>query len=72
MIDYEKPLPLTQIAIKLTRLNLLIVENVKNAMWRLNVDFSFSTQPNLKFLPSVDAEMSEEEDRFERFEKGGV
>ena len=37
-----------------------------------SVDFSFSTQPNLEFLLSVDAEMSVEEARIERFEKGGV
>ena len=37
-----------------------------------SVDFSFSTQSNLNFKPSVDAEMDVEEDGTERFEKGGV
>ena len=41
-------------------------------MWSSRVDLSLSTQPNLDFKPSVDAEMDVEEDGTKRFEKGGV
>ena len=37
-----------------------------------NLDFSFVSQPNLDFKPSVDVDMSVEEDGIERLEKGGV
>ena len=62
----------SQIAIKLTRLNLLIAETWRLRCGDLSADFSFTNQPNLEFLPLVDAEIGIEEARIERFKKGGV
>ena len=50
----------------------LIKNPKKTRCGHSSVDFSFSTQPNLDFKPSVDAKIDVEEDGTERFEKGGV
>ena len=68
MIDYEKSLPLIPNSDQINMIKPLNRRKYEDS----SVDFPFSTEPNLKFLPSVDAEKSVEEARIERFEKGGV
>ena len=73
MVDHEKPLPLIPYSDQIDAIKHLNRRKHEERDVEIQASISPSlAQPNLKFLPFVDAKIDVEEARIERFEKGGV